>query len=194
MTLRSLALVLALPLGACGVDARYLIAQGPAETGQPAAKARVRVRTIEVRDVSLPSYASATDIVVEQKDGALKPIGNAVWADDPVRGVTSALARAIGARSTATVAAEPWPLLDPADVQLEVRVDRMIARADGGFELTGQYAIAAPSGALREQVRRFAIRTPLQGTAPMAVAQATGLAIDQLAAKVVASLRGGAGA
>ena len=194
MTLRSLALVLALPLAACGTDARYLIAQGPAETGQPDARSRVRVRTIEVRDVSLPAYASATDIVVEQKNGALMPIGNAVWADDPVRGVTGALARALDARATATVAAEPWPLLDPADVQLEVRVDRMIARADGQFEMTGQYAIAAPSGAIREQVRRFAIRTPLQGTTPGAVAQATGLAIDRLAAEVVARLRGGAGA
>ena len=189
MTLRYVAFALVLPLLGCGEDARYLIASGPAEIGGTSREARVRVRTIEVRDVSLPAYASASEIVVEQADGSLKPVSKSVWADDPVRGVTGALARAIDARSTATVAAEPWPLLDPADVQVEVRVDRMVARLAGGFEFTGQYAISAPSGAVRESVQRFGITVPLQGNSPAAVAQATGAAIDRLATDIVARLR-----
>ncbi len=189
MTFRPLAFILLLPLMACGTDSRFLIASGPSETGQTASKARVGVRSIEVRDVSLPAYASATDIVVEGTDGALKPVPGSIWADDQVRGVTGALAKALDARSTATVAAEPWPLLDQADVQVQVRVDRMIARATGQFEMSGQYAIAAPSGAVRETVRRFAFTAPLQGTSAAAVAQATGVAIDELASDIVARLR-----
>ncbi|MDN5788809.1 membrane integrity-associated transporter subunit PqiC [Pseudorhodobacter sp.] len=190
MTLRiAAALALALPLLACGDNnARFLISNGAVDTGA-VAKSRVAVRTIEVRDVSLPAYAAASEIVTEQADGALAVVPKALWADDPVRGVTGALARSLDQRSTATVAAEPWPLAEPADVQLEVRIDRMVAKTSGSFELSGQFAIAAPSGTVRESVKRFAIAVPLTDSSPAAVAAATGAAIDQLAAEVVNKLR-----
>lgn len=189
MTLRIAAIALAatLPLVSCGdTNARF-----PISTADEAqvSKSRVAVRTIEVRDVSLPTYAAASEIVVEQDGGALSVVPKAIWADDPVRGVTGALSRSLDLRSTASVASEPWPLAEPADVRLEVRIDRMIAKIDGNFELSGQFAIAAPDGAMRESVQRFAVSAPMVDGSAGAVAQATGAAIDNLADVIVKKLR-----
>ena len=175
----------ALLLAACGDNnARFLI-----NTPEMATKASVSVSTLEVRDVSLPAYAAASEIVVEQADGALKPVAKALWADDPVRGVTGALARSLASKSTATVSAEPWPLADGPAAQLEVRVDQMVAGADGNFRLTGQFAISSPQGQVRDSLTRFAVSVPLTDTAPGAVADATGRAINGLADEVLRKLR-----
>ncbi|WP_323005135.1 PqiC family protein [Pseudorhodobacter sp.] len=189
MTFRLAAITLAaaVPLMSCGdTNARFPIATSAEAT---VTKARVAVRTIEVRDVSLPAYAAASEIVVEQSGGALSVVPKAIWADDPVRGVTGALSRSLDLRSTASVASEPWPLAEPADVRVEVRIDRMIAKTDGSFELSGQFAIAAPNGAIRESVQRFAVTAPMADSSPAAVAQATGIAIDKLSDEIVKKLR-----
>ena len=93
--------VLVALLAGCGAgnDARYLI-------DPPAAGARVSVRvgSIEVRDVSLPSYAAAVDIARQEPDGALRNVAGTLWADDPVRGITGALARSLDQATTASVA------------------------------------------------------------------------------------------
>jgi uncharacterized lipoprotein YmbA len=179
------AIPVCLSLAACGdSNARFLI-----ETADVVTQTRVRVASIEVREVSLPSYASASEIVVEQSDGALRPVSNALWADDPVRGVTGALARSLALRSTAIVSAEPWPLADRPAVQLEVRVDRMVAGVDGTFRLTGQFALSSPQGQVRDSLTRFAVTVPLADTAPGAVAASTGQAIDALAAEILEKLR-----
>ncbi|GLS85163.1 lipoprotein [Cypionkella aquatica] len=172
-------------LTACGdKKARFLIS--PPET---TAQARLRVASIEVRDVSLPAYASASEIVVEDATGALRPVPKAIWADDPARGVTGALARSLGAASTSTVAAEPWPLNDAPQARLQVRIDQMIAKFDGGFQLEGQFAISSTQGAVSDSLSRFEISVPMADLTPASVAAATGVALDQLAAKIVAKLK-----
>ncbi len=178
-------LTLTLALAACGDNkSRFLI-----NTVESSAQTRLSVGSIEVRDVSLPAYASASDIVVEQADGALKPVSKAIWADDPVRGVTGALARSLAAKSTATVSAEPWPLADSPAARLEVRVDQMVAGADGNFRLTGQFALSSPQGQIRDSLTRFAVSVPLADTSAGAVAASTGQAIDTLADEVLRKLR-----
>lgn len=174
-----------LTLAACGDNnARFLI-----KTDEAATQTRVSVSTLEVRDVSLPAYASASEIVVEGADGALTTVKKALWADDPVRGVTGALARSLAVKSTATVSAEPWPLADGPAAQLEVRVDQMVAGADGTFRLSGQFAISSPQGQIRDSLTRFSISVPLLDTSPGAVAVSTGRAIDGLADEVLRKLR-----
>jgi len=174
-----------LALAACGDNnTRFVI-----NTPESAVQMRLSVASIEVRDVSLPTYASATEIVVQQADGALVPVSRAVWADDPVRGVTGALARSLAARSTASVAAEPWPLADGPAARLEVRVDQMVAGADGTFRLTGQFALTSPQGQVRDSLTRFAVSVPLTEPSPRAIAVSTGQAIDGLADEVLRKLR-----
>lgn len=176
---------LTLSLAACGDNkARFVIA-----SPESAVETRLSVSSIEVRDVSLPAYASASEIVVEDADGALRPVAKAIWADDQQRAVTAALARSLDLKSTATVAVEPWPLTESPAVQLAVRVDQMTAKADGNFRMSGQFALSSLSGALRERLQRFEIVVPMQDTTPASVASATGRAIDALADEVLGVLR-----
>jgi len=176
---------LTLIVAACGDNAAQYMLEEPA-TQQ---RVRVRVATIEVREVTLPAYAAASEIMLQAEDGALRSVPEAIWADNPVRAVTLALARNLDAVSTATAAAEPWPLEQPADVRVDVRIDRMVARADGQFQLAGQFAVAAPEGAVRETINRFDILHPLSADTPRAVAQATGAALQSLSQQIVARLR-----
>ncbi len=180
-------LLAALPLilAACGETAgRYLLDAPAAQK-----KLRVPVSRIEVRDVTLPEYAGASEIMRQSEDGALYPVPGAVWADDPVRAVTLALARNLDEVTTATAAGEPWPLDAYPDVRIETRIERMVARADGSFEMSGYYSIAAPERAVRESINRFEIRNPLADETPGAVVQATGAALMTLAQQIAARLR-----
>ncbi|MDC0657692.1 PqiC family protein [Leisingera sp. SS27] len=164
-------------------DPRYLISSAPGET-----VANLRSRSIEVRLVSLPSYAAASDIVAEGEGGALYALGGAQWADDPARGMTAALARGLNERTGAAAAIEPWPLNTGPDARLDVRVDQVYARADGQFELSGQFAVSSPEGTVREFVKRFDITTPVDGAGPAATADALALALAELARQVSKSL------
>ncbi len=185
MMMRASSLLLVLLLAACGADnsARYLVDAPAAETTRS-----VRVRSIEVRDVVLPAYASAIEIAQQDETGALRNVPDTLWADEPVHGMTAELARSLDIGSSATVAAEPWPLETPADVQLTVRVERMIAGADGTFTLSGQYAISAPDGAVRERLERFDIRISLTTPDAPGIAAATGQAVAALAGEIIATL------
>lgn len=185
MMMRVSAALLGLLLAACGADnsARYLVDAPAAEAART-----VRVRSIEVRDMVLPAYAAALEIAQQDETGALRNLPDTLWADEPVRGMTAALARSLDLGSSATVAAEPWPLDTPADVQLIVRVERMVAGSDGIFVLSGQYAIAAPDGAVRERLERFDIRVPLAAADAPTIAAATGQAVAAIAADIIGTL------
>ena len=182
-----LAVVAVLPLAACGSadSARYLI-DAPAATG---AETRVSVRSVELRDVSLPSHASGSEILVRAEGGALQALGDAVWADDPERAVTGALAQLLDDRSTATVSAEPWPLLDGPSARLDVRIDRMLANTSGVFEIRGQAAVSAVDGRPRERVERFAISVPIAEVSAAAVTEAQGRALVALSDELIGLLR-----
>lgn len=178
-------LCLATALTACSGsnDARYLIAATP---GEPVKN--LSSRSIEVRLLSLPTYASASEIVSEGEGGALFNEDRAQWADDPARGMSVALARGLSDRTGAAVAVEPWPLNTPADVRLDVRVDQSYARADGVFEFSGQYAVSSPEGRVREFVKRFDIETPVAELGPAAAARALSAALAELSRQVASSM------
>ncbi|WP_300580622.1 membrane integrity-associated transporter subunit PqiC [Marivita sp.] len=187
MNMRVLAVLVALPVAACGSadSARYLI-DAPVATG---AATRVSVQSVELRDVSLPSHASGSEILVRDEGGALRPLGDAVWADDPARAVTGTLAQLLDDRSTATVSAEPWPLLDGPSARLDVRIDRMLASVSGVFEITGQAAVSAVDGRPRERVERFAISVPIAEISAAAVTDAQGRALVALSDELIGLLR-----
>ncbi len=171
-------------LAACGGnDDLFLVPNIPMQE-----QIRVNTRSIEVRDVVLPAYAAEADILVQESDGALRPVGSALWADDPITGITQALAVRLDLGTTATVAVEPWPLFDGPDRAVQVTIDRMVALEDGYFELGGQFAMISRTGAAREFLRRFDIRRPLTGTDPQSVADALGLAVTDLATQIAASI------
>lgn len=173
-------------LAACGSNGpRYLLDTGPTAE---VTKTRVTVGTLEVMDVSLPTYAEDSDIMVDDGNGALTPVKNALWADDPGRAVTQLLVDEIGRTSTATTAAEPWPLESPAQAAVHVRLSEMVASEAGRFDLRGQFAISSYGYVVRERIEPFAVSVPLADTKPATIAAASSAALRELSAQIVRSL------
>lgn len=170
-------------LTACTTAPRYVV-----DTPKPAQIVSLRLSTIEVRDMVLPGHASGSEVLIETASGALEELGGAIWADDPVRAHTATLARALDVGSSATVAAEPWPLQTPAQAQLIVRVDRMLAHSDGTFTLEAQVAVTSPDQIVRERIDRISITTGLPSADASGVATATGTALQILADRILSTL------
>lgn len=170
-------------LGACSngeKTARYLI--DPPQSGE---RLPDRLGTAELKDVSLPEYASGDEVSWQTEDGAVRSNTKEVWADNPQRAFTQALARAISDLSGATVIAEPWPLAEPPRRKIEVRVEKALAQADGVYRLSGRYFVADDVSGGTNQVRSFDISVPLATDAgPGAIARAQSLAIGQLARQI----------
>lgn len=181
MDARARTIVICLLLGACSAKNTALYLMDP-----PALTVHLpdRLGRVEVRDVVLPQYASAPEITVQGPDGALRPHADQLWAETPGHAVTQVLADQISALSGATAVAEPWPLSSGPDRRLEVRIERMLAGADGQFRLKGQYFISPASGEGRDIARRFDLAVPLAGSGAAAIAQAQALALQQLAGRI----------
>ena len=169
-------IVLALLAGCGGIKPRYLI-------DPPASDVRVRTaaQSIMLREVSLPGYAASEEIALQDADGAVLEVKKALWADLPSRAVTLALARQLDAALSATVAAEPWPLAGLPDAEVEVRVDRALAGADGKFRLSGVYYVLSEIGSLGPESAEFEIAVPLAGPNPGDIAAAQSQALARLA-------------
>ena len=143
-----------------------------------------RLGQVELRDVVLPQYAAAAEIAVQNATGGLVANSAQIWAETPVRAVTDVLAEQISALSGAIVVAEPWPLSEGPDRVLEVRVQRILAGADGLFHLEGQYFVSSFTGSGGDVVRRFDLTVPLTGPAPAAIADAQARALQALARQI----------
>ena len=169
-------------LGACSSGektARYLI--DPPDNGQRVAD---RLGTAELKDVSLPEYASGDEVSWQTADGAVRSNTKQLWADDPQRAFTLTLARTISDMSGATVIAEPWPLSEPPRRTLEVRVEKALAQANGNYRLSGRYFVGDTAAGGANQARSFDISIPLADTGPAAIARAQSQAIAQLAGQI----------
>lgn len=160
--------------------ARYLI-----DPPAPAERLPNRLGTAELKDVSLPEYASGDEVSWQTPDGAVRSNTRQLWADDPQRAVTQTLARTISDISGATVIAEPWPLAEPPRRTVEVRVEKALAQARGGYRLSGRYFVSDAGAGGANQARSFDIAIPLgEKPGPAAIAQAQSQAIAQLARQI----------
>lgn len=142
-------------LAACGSPTgptRYAAPEVPVET-----RISIPHRTVAVREVSLPAYATEEEISVADARGAIRENANSIWADDPVRAVTLRLTAALGEITGRTVAADPWPFRDDPDAVVDVRIEDFIAEERGVFVARGQYYIAHSDPDRRDRSRRFEI-------------------------------------
>lgn len=188
----NLAGLIALLVAAFGLSA----CSDPEDTGRfvispPASTAQLpnRLGTAELKDVTLPEYASDQEIMWQTEDGAIRSNPDNLWADSPQRGFTLALAREISDVSGATVIGEPWPLAEPPQRSLEVRVERALAQSNGVYRLTGRYFVSDEQSGGTNHARSFDISVPLTSNQPGAIAAALSTAIGQLA-RQIASLSG----
>lgn len=166
-----------LMLAACGTSPdRYpVVAPEVTET------VRIGFRALEVRDVSLPSYAASDEISIQDASGKLVTIDNSVWADSPERAVALELVRALTELTSARVASEPWPFEAFPDARLEVRFESLVAGADGQFRASGQFFVGVSDGR-RERSGLFDISVAFDPDGgPRAIALARGQIIQDLA-------------
>jgi hypothetical protein len=87
--------------------------------------------------------------------------------------------------SGATVIGEPWPLAEPPQRRLEVRVERALAQANNVYRLQGRYYVSDDSlGGGTNHARSFDISVPMGDATPATIARAQSLAIGVLAQQI----------
>ncbi|QFT62128.1 hypothetical protein SAMN05421853_11252 [Roseivivax halotolerans] len=176
-TRRFAAIGLALALAACGSETRFASPIAPPEVRVPSS-----FPSLEVAEVTLPSYAAAEDIYLRGADGAISPAGT-LWADLPARAITLQLSRDLATITGVTVAPEPWPFRPFPAARVDVRLEEMLATAEGTFRLAGQYFVAPEAGG-RAASGQFAIVEPIGGESAAAIANARGRAVARLAEEI----------
>jgi hypothetical protein len=171
----TLGLVLA-TVTACSNAERFAV-QSPTVTEQVS----IAFGAVEVRDVSLPSYAAADEITTQAADGTLVSSKSVLWADAPERAVALELSQNLARMTGRRVASEPWPFEAFPDARLEVRFSELVASAAGEFRTSGQYFVGVSDGR-RERSGLFDLTVaydPKGG--PNAIAAARGRLILNLA-------------
>ena len=135
------------------------------------------VSSAMVRTVSLPTYAAIDEIAFELPGGLIANNTDVLWADDQQRAVTLVLTRNLSNILNTDVGAEPWPFVGLPDVAIDVRVERMLAGAEGVFHLTGQFYVGGDGIDFRNLTHSFdiSIAMPDQSLASIASAQAAAL-------------------
>jgi len=168
---------IALMLAGCGSTPDLYPVEPPTVTETQ----RIGFGAVEVRDVSLPAYAAANEIAVQDTDGRLVTNSNIVWADTPERAIALELTGHLARLSGARIASEPWPFEAFPDARLDVRFESLIAGDDGQFRASGQYFVGVSDGG-RERAGLFDLAVPFDpAEGPQAIAQARGQIILDLA-------------
>lgn len=172
--IKSIAAAAALALlTACGAPDSVVV-QPPAITET----VRIGFKSIEVKDVSLPSYAAADEIAQQAPDGTLIT-SKVLWADAPERAIGLELSRNLARLTRTRVASEPWPFEEDAAATLDVRFADLIAGTDGVYRASGQYFVGVYEGRERSGVFDLAVAYDPEG-GPAAIARARGQLIVDL--------------
>ncbi len=172
------ALSLALALSACGAADRFAVSAPPVSE-----QIRIGFASVEVRDISLPTYAAADEIHIQKNDGSLIS-SDQLWADAPERAVALELSENLSRLTSRRVASEPWPFEAFPDARLEVRFSKLLASETGQFMASGQYFVAV-SNAGRERSGLFDLSVPFDPKGGAAtIAAARGQLILDLAAYI----------
>lgn len=161
-------------LTACGAP-DSIVVQAPAITET----VQIGFKSVEVKDVSLPSYAAADEIAQQAPDGKLIT-SKVLWADAPERAIGLELSRNLARLTRKRIAAEPWPFEENAAATLDVRFADLIAGTDGVYRATGQYFVGVYQGRERSGVFDLAVAYDPKG-GPAAIARARGQLVVNLA-------------
>ncbi|SMX48139.1 PqiC family protein [Maliponia aquimaris] len=202
MIFRPLAATLALlMLTACEGGPQYLV-----ETAPSSLRVNARVSTVLVRTVSLPSYAEDQKIAIEDETGVVRDSKFGLWADEPARAATLRITRNLNTMTNANVAPEPWPMPEPPQGVVDIRVETFIATKTNTFRLAGQYfmgseipeAVLDPEDfdkaprelppPLPDKARLFDIVIPMPDSTPGSVATAQSAALTALSEAIARDL------
>lgn len=164
-------------LSACGAPDRVAV-QAP-----PVSEAiRIGFASVEVKDVSLPSYAAADEIAQLAPDGTVIT-SDVLWADAPERAIGLEISRNLARLTGRRVASEPWPFEQEAAAALDIRFGDLVAGTDGIYRATGQYFVAVYQGRERSGLFDLSVAFDPKG-GPAAIARARGQLILNLTAEI----------
>ncbi|MBM7067262.1 membrane integrity-associated transporter subunit PqiC [Actibacterium sp. 188UL27-1] len=168
----------------CGGAPDQLLFQTPSSE----LKVRPSVRTVEVMQVSLPTYAEAQEISVQNEGGTLEQVPGILWADEPARALTNGMVRLLSSITGARIAAEPWPLDGLPEAELTIRVEQLAVLQQGQLRLSGQYGLRYDNTGRRGKLRLFDITVPLVSTSLTSISAGYTEAWTQLAEKIARDL------
>lgn len=157
-SIAALCLGLLLGCGTTNVD-RYTAPAPPV-----AERISIRFDSIEIRAVTLPSYAAADEIHQQDEDGRLVSDTKVLWADSPERAVALGLARNLAKLTGARVASDPWPFEEFPQARLEIRFEDLLPQSNGELSAKGQYFVAVESGS--ERAGFFSLSQPFDPNQP----------------------------
>ncbi len=161
-------------LAACGAPDRIAVQAPDVTQSVP-----IRFGSVEVKDVSLPSYAAADEIAMQAPDGTLTT-SDVLWGDAPERAVGLELSRNLARLTSSRIASEPWPFEQEPAARLDVRFADLVAGTDGVFRASGQYFVGVYQG--RERSGLFDLAEPYDPKGGVsAIARARGQIILDLA-------------
>lgn len=161
---------LALPMQASSLDLRPLVGSAM------------------VRTVSLPGYAATEEIARERTDGLIATNEDVLWADLPERAVTLFLVQSLSDILGNDIGPEPWPFVALPDVSIDVRVARMLAGADGDFQLSGRFYVGGDGIDYRNTTDGFDIRVPMADQSLASISAAQSAALVQLSEQIARRL------
>lgn len=146
------------------------------------------VSSAMVRTVSLPTYAAVDEIAFELPGGLIASNADVLWADDPQRAVTLVLTRNLSNILNTELGPEPWPFVSLPDVAIDVRVERMLAGADGVFHLTGQFYVGGDGIEFPNSTDSFDISVAMPSQSLASIARAQAAALLSLSEKIAQTL------
>jgi uncharacterized lipoprotein YmbA len=149
---------------------------------------RAQVSSVMVRTVSLPAYAAAEELAFETIEGFITSDAEVLWADEPDRAVTLLITRHLNDILNATAGPDPWPFAGLPDVAIDIRVEEMLARADGSFRLRGQFFVGGDGIDFPNSARSFDVTQPLASEDLAAVALAQSAALLTLSEDIARTL------
>lgn len=164
-------------LAACGGNAERFAVSAPPVTE----KTTIAFASVEVRDVSLPTYAAGEEITLQTTDGRLLSSTDVLWADSPERAVALELSQNLMRLTGRRIAPEPWPFEAFPQARLELRFAELLASEAGSYRASGQYFVAVRDGG-RERSGLFDLSVPFNPEGgPAAIAAARGQLVLDLA-------------
>lgn len=155
---------------------------------QPAKPGAMVIKSLGMSAVTLPGYASSTQIASLNNNGTVVQNDRHRWAEEPEDAITRVLADRLRNRSGGAVLVEPWPRDYDPSARIEVVFDRLLREPLGGVDMTGQILLLSGDGRDVIKILPFHIihygRDPGQAVYFLAVSQG----IDDIARMAINAL------
>jgi len=181
----AMAAVLLTGCGSVPIQRTYVLGDAPPST--VGIRSETGLVVIELKTVSVPSYLDSTDILRRTGPNEVTPSPTGRWGERLSHGITDALAASLSNRLPSLVITTT-PVSEPAR-RIIVDIEAVDIGADGRCLVAARWRVS--SGAARQgagESRRGTFGETAASIDDQAVASALTRAIDQLAARIAATI------